>query len=66
VKDSQAAGGDRWRCVASANSVERGIVPIGHDVAIGWDANTRHNIYSADADNEYQTSKRIFHWVLSF
>jgi hypothetical protein len=51
VKNSEAAGGDWW-CRAGTNGIERGIVPVGHDIATGWDADAGCKIYSADAGYE--------------
>ena len=57
MKNSKAAGSDRWRCVAGANGIERGIVPVGRDIATGWDADAGCKIYSADARYEKRTSE---------
>jgi len=57
VKNSKTSGGDRRRCVAGANSIERGVVPVGHDIGIDRAADDRRKIYSADAGDEERISK---------
>jgi hypothetical protein len=61
VKNGKTAGGDRRRRAADADRVECGAVPLSHDVAIGWCANTRRKIYSADAEYEDQPSEKSVH-----
>jgi hypothetical protein len=62
VKNSEAAGGDWWRCSGCSNGIERSVVPIGHDIGIGWDADARHKIYNADKGDEECNPKQSIHW----
>ena len=66
MKNSETAGGDRWCCAAGTNGVEGGGVPVGHDVAIGGDANTGRKIYSADQAIKMKPLKKAFIAAFSF
>src|SRR5438876_11094077 len=61
MKSSERGGGGRWCCAAGTNGVEGCGVPVGHDVATGGDANTGRKIYSADAGDKDETSKKSVH-----
>ena len=57
VKYSEAARGDRRVGVAGANGIQRGVVPVSHDIGTRWDADARRKIYRADARDEERTSE---------
>src|SRR5216117_2543906 len=61
VKYSEAARGDRRVGVAGANGIERGVIPVSHDIGTRWNADARGEIYRADGRDEERTSKNRAH-----
>ena len=64
MKDSESAGGDRWRRVIRSDGVQRSVVPVGYDIGACGDSKAGRKIYGGYVDNEGWNPKENVHGAL--